>query len=266
MMRFETLFSPAKLAPPLAAKVATLERVLDTISREHMPAVLASSLSIEDMVITHVILRRSLDIGVFTLDTGRMHGDTLDLIKTVQTRYSYAIKVVKPDAGAVAEYETSRGRDAFYDSVELRKACCHIRKVEPLARALAGKGAWITGLRRTQSISRDALEQQEFDAAHGMPKFNPLADWSEEEIWAYLRAYDVPYNRLYDQGYRSIGCAPCSRPTVAGEDVRAGRWWWEAPQGRECGLHLGADGKLQRTKGIGGIVGIGETEKTGEAA
>jgi phosphoadenosine phosphosulfate reductase len=202
------------------------------------------------MVITHVILQRSLDISVFTLDTGRMHGDTLDLIKTVKSKYQYAIEVIKPDADAVTQYESSKGRDAFYNSAELRKSCCHIRKVEPLASALAGKGAWITGMRRAQSVTRDELAEQQFDSVHGMLKFNPLADWSEDDVWAYLRAYDVPYNRLYDQGYRSIGCAPCTRPTVAGEDVRAGRWWWEEPQAKECGLHLGADGKLHRTTKI----------------
>ena len=245
-MLFKTLLSPAMLTPALTARVATLEHALEGIALKHVPAVQASSLSIEDMVISHVILRRSLDIGVFTLDTGRMHGDTLDLIKAVKNKYRYSIKVVKPDAPAVAQYESSKGRDAFYDSAELRKACCHMRKVVPLARALAGKGAWITGMRRAQSVTRDALAGQEFDAVHGLLKFNPLADWSEDDVWAYLRAYDVPYNRLYDQGYRSIGCAPCTRPTVAGEDVRAGRWWWEEAQGKECGLHLSPDGKLHR--------------------
>ena len=131
--------------------------------------------------------------------------------------------------------------------MDLRKRCCEIRKVEPLQRALAGKKAWLTGLRRDQSATRVELDVQSFDAANGLEKFNPLADWSEEEVWAYLRANEVPYNALYDQGYRSIGCAPCSRPVVAGEDVRAGRWWWEQPESKECGLHVGPDGKLVRS-------------------
>jgi phosphoadenosine phosphosulfate reductase len=232
----------------LQSKVDELERTLLRISLEHAPATHASSLSIEDMVVTHVILRRSLDISIFTLDTGRMHADTLALVKAVEDKYRYAIKIVKPDADAVAQYESAHGRDAFYASVDLRKSCCTIRKVEPLARALAGHRAWITGMRRAQSVTRDTLKLHERDTVHDMDKFNPLADWTEDEVWAYLRAYKVPYNKLYDQGYRSIGCAPCSRPTVAGEDVRAGRWWWEQPEARECGLHLSPDGKLVRIK------------------
>jgi phosphoadenosine phosphosulfate reductase len=237
-----------QLARELAAKADELERTLLRISLEHAPAALASSLSIEDMVITDAILRRDLDIGIFTLDTGRMHGDTLDLVGDIKARYGYALKVYRPDPKTVAEYESTHGRDAFYDSVEMRKRCCHIRKVEPLERALEGLSAWITGMRRAQSVTRDTLKKQEYDAVHGLDKFNPLADWSEDEVWAYLRAYEVPYNRLYDQGYRSIGCAPCSRPTVAGEDMRAGRWWWEQPEAKECGLHLAPDGKLVRAK------------------
>lgn len=245
---FKFGFASPGLDPALTAKVEALEGTLLRISLEHAPATLASSLSIEDMVLTHVILRRSLDISIFTLDTGRMHGDTLDLIKAVESRYAYRIKVVKPDPKAVAEYESAHGRDAFYEGTELRKRCCAIRKVEPLSRALAGHKAWITGMRRAQSLTRDTLKLHEVDAVHGLDKFNPLAEWSEEDVWAYLRAHKVPYNRLYDQGYRSIGCAPCSRPTVAGEDVRAGRWWWEQPEAKECGLHLGTDGKLHRIK------------------
>jgi len=243
-----TLKSTLQLAPALAAKTDELERTLLRISLEHAPAALASSLSIEDMVITDAILRRDLDIGIFTLDTGRMHGDTLDLVGDIKARYGYALKVYKPDPKAAAEYESTHGRDAFYGSAEMRKLCCHIRKVEPLERALEGQSAWITGMRRAQSMTRDTLKKQEYDAAHGLDTFNPIAAWSEDEAWAYLRAYDVPYNRLYDQGYRSIGCAPCSRPTVAGEDVRAGRWWWEQPEAKECGLHLAPDGKLVRAQ------------------
>jgi len=155
--------------------------------------------------------------------------------------------VFHPDPGSVSEYVASFGRDAFYESQELRKRCCHIRKVEPLNRALQGKEAWVTGQRREQAVTRHDLKLQEHDAARGIVKFNPLADWSEDDVWAYIRAFDVPYNALHDQGYRSIGCAPCTRPTVAGEDVRAGRWWWEIRDARECGLHVAPDGRLARS-------------------
>ena len=228
----------------LAAKRAALERLLERIARDHAPAALASSLSVEDMVLTDAILRAGLGIEIFTLDTGRLHGDTLALVDRIAQRYDYRLKVVRPDPATVQRYTTAHGRDAFYESVELRKSCCEIRKVEPLRRALAGKRAWLTGMRRAQSATRTTLLERDFDPVHGIEKFNPLADWSEGDAWSYVRAHDVPYNALYDQGYRSIGCAPCTRPVAAGEDVRAGRWWWEQPAARECGLHVGADGRL----------------------
>ena len=230
----------------LKHKTDELERLLARVALEHSPAALASSLSAEDMVLTDAILRRRLDIEVFTLDTGRLHADTLDVIDAIRKRYGYAVRVYGPDPKVVEEYVVKFGRDAFYGSVDLRKRCCHIRKVEPLERALKGKEAWITGQRRAQALSRAGLDLQEHDATRGMAKFNPLADWSEDEVWAVIRANDIPYNALHDQGYRSIGCAPCTRPTVAGEDTRAGRWWWEQPQSRECGLHLAPDGRLVR--------------------
>jgi len=232
----------------LKRKVAELERVLVRVALEHAPSALASSLSAEDMVITDAILRHKLEIEIFTLDTERLHADTLNVIGAIRARYGYDMKVFRPDPRAVAEYVANFGRDAFYESAELRKRCCHIRKVEPLNRALEGKEAWITGQRRDQAVTRSELKVQEYDAARGKVKFNPLADWSEDEVWTYIRAFDVPYNALHDQGYRSIGCAPCTRPTVAGEDVRAGRWWWEQPEARECGLHVEPDGRLARSK------------------
>ena len=245
--------SAAPLESPDAAfaeKVSALETLLERIAALHGPSALASSLSIEDMVVTDAILRGSHTIEIFTLDTGRLHGDTLAMIEAIGAKYGYPLKVYRPRAEAVAEFVGSHGRDAFYQSVDLRKRCCEIRKVEPLERALAGKKSWITGMRREQSVTRARLEIQGFDVAHGIEKFNPLADWSEDEVWAYLRAFEVPYNALYEQGYRSIGCAPCSRPVVAGEDVRAGRWWWERVESRECGLHVAPDGRLARTKRI----------------
>jgi phosphoadenosine phosphosulfate reductase len=234
-----------QLAALTAATMATLERV----AAEFSPAVFASSLAVEDMVLTDLILKSGLPIGIFSLDTGRLHADTLAVLGAVKARYGYEIAVFRPDAAAVAAYVSQKGLNAFYDGVEQRRECCHIRKVEPLGRALAGKRAWITGQRRAQSATRATLAVQEEDAAHGMAKFNPLADWSEQDVWDYIRANGVPYNALHDRGYPSIGCEPCTRAIQPGEDVRAGRWWWENPESKECGLHL-VDGKLVRIKSV----------------
>jgi phosphoadenosine phosphosulfate reductase len=239
-------FTHPALPPALAAKVEVLAQTLARIAGEHASAAFASSLSVEDMVITDIILNQGLNIEIFTLETGRLHRDTLDVLDAIARRYGYHVRTYTPDPQAVADYVAQNGRDAFYESLAMRKRCCEIRKVEPLKRALAHKKAWITGMRRAQSATRDALPLQQHDAVHGIPKFNPLADWSEDEVWTYVRTLDVPYNRLHDQGYRSIGCAPCTRPTVTGEDVRAGRWWWEQGDAQECGLHVGPDGKLVR--------------------
>lgn len=240
----------APMPAQLADKVIALQALLARIATHFPPATLASSLSIEDMVLTDAILGGGHTIEIFTLDTGRMHADTLALVDAIQRRYGFAVTLYRPDPQPVTHYVTVHGRDAFYESVDLRKRCCEIRKVEPLKRALAGKKAWLTGLRREQSTTRTQLELQSFDTVYSLEKFNPLADWSEDEVWAYLRSNGVPYNALYDQGYRSIGCAPCSRPVVTGEDVRAGRWWWEQPDSRECGLHVGPDGKLVRSNTV----------------
>ena len=236
----------------MESKKSKARGLLARLARDHYPAALASSLSAEDMVLTDLIGVERLPIEVFVLDTGRLHGDTLDLVGRIERRYGIAVRIYKPQPRAVNEYVVRFGRDAFYASEDLRKQCCAISKVEPLQRALAGKQAWVTGMRREQSASRTAVAHEEFDAVHGLKKFNPLADWSEDEVWAYTRRYDVPYNPLYDQGYRSIGCAPCTRPVVAGEDARAGRWWWETAGASECGLHVSADGSLAPTRqGIG---------------
>jgi phosphoadenosine phosphosulfate reductase len=221
----------------LGQKIERLSTQLSAIGGEHAPAALSSSLAVEDMVITDAILRARLPIEIFTLDTGRLHVETLGMLERVRARYGYEIRVYQPDAQAVEQYVTQFGVDAFYDSIELRQRCCQIRKVEPLTRALAGKAAWVTGLRRAQSVTRRDLPEREYDAQYRLWKFNPLADWSEAEVWQYVRSFDVPINPLQEQGYRSIGCAPCTRPTALGEDLRAGRWWWEDPQNKECGLH-----------------------------
>ncbi len=198
----------------------------------------ANSFGAEDMVLTDLILANALPIEIFSLDTGRLPAETYTLIGDVEQRYGTKLKIYFPDAGAVENYVRSHGINAFYDSVELRKACCGVRKMEPLRRALAGKKAWITGLRAAQSVTRSGLPVREFDAGNGLDKLNPLSDWSETEVWAYIRIHDLPYNALHDQFYPSIGCAPCTRAIALGEDVRAGRWWWEDPASKECGLHV----------------------------
>ncbi len=218
----------------LAGTRATLER----IAADFSPAVFASSLAAEDMVLTDLILRAKLPITIFTLETGRLHKETLGMLDRVREQYGYDIVQYKPDPAAVEAYVAANGLNAFYDSVEMRKECCRIRKVDPLNRALAGNKAWVTGQRRAQSTTRAELAVQEDDPAHGMQKFNPLADWSEEDVWNYIRSNGVPYNPLHDKGYPSIGCEPCTRAIQPGEDVRAGRWWWESPQSKECGLHV----------------------------
>lgn len=231
----------------VAKTVETLQRVADQFA----PAVLASSLAAEDQVLTDIVLRHKLQdrIGIFTLETGRLHAETLAVIDKIKETYGYDVELYRPQSEAVEAYVKNKGLNAFYDSVELRKECCHIRKVEPLNRALQGKRAWITGQRRAQSTTRAELAVQEHDDAHAMEKFNPLADWSEEDVWHYIRSNNVPYNALHDRGYPSIGCEPCTRAIQPGEDVRAGRWWWENADSKECGLHV-VDGKLVRIKSI----------------
>jgi phosphoadenosine phosphosulfate reductase len=172
-----------------------------------------------------------------TLDTGRLPEETHALIDRVRKHYGLPVDVYTPDTRQLQAFVRKNGVNAFYDSVEMRKGCCAVRKTEPLQRALVAKGAWITGLRRSQSVTRKAIAVEEFDDVHGLPKFNPLADWTHDDVWAYLRAHSVPYNALHDRGYPSIGCAPCTRAVEAGEDMRAGRWWWEQAEHKECGIH-----------------------------
>jgi phosphoadenosine phosphosulfate reductase len=224
---------------------ATLQRIADEFS----PAVFASSLAAEDMVLTDLILKAKLPIGIFTLETGRLHKETLAMVDRIRETYGHEVALYKPETSAIDAYVTQNGLNAFYDSVDMRKECCRIRKVEPLNRALSGNKAWVTGQRRAQSTTRAELAVQEDDVAHGMTKFNPLADWSEEDVWNYIRSNNVPYNPLHDKGYPSIGCEPCTRAIQPGEDVRAGRWWWENPESKECGLHV-VDGKLIRIKAV----------------
>jgi phosphoadenosine phosphosulfate reductase len=203
----------------------------------------ANSFGAEDMVLTDIILNYQtknivLGVEIFSLDTGRLPTETYDLMAAVEKHYSTKLKVYFPKADAVETYVNSNGINAFYESIDLRKACCFMRKVEPLQRALKGKKAWVTGMRAEQSATRTNLPVREFDNSNQLEKFNPLSDWTEKEVWAYIRMHSVPYNKLHDQFYPSIGCAPCTRAVAMGEDVRAGRWWWEDPTNKECGLHV----------------------------
>lgn len=206
---------------------------------------LASSLGAEDQVLTEMLLKLDPTASVFTLDTERLPKETYDCIKETEKKYGFKYRIYHPDAGAVQKMVAEKGLDLFYESVENRKLCCHIRKVEPLGRALKGLKAWICGLRREQSATRADLNVVEWDAANGLYKINPLIDWTEKQVWDYIRANGVPYNKLHDQGYPSIGCAPCTRAVKPGEEIRAGRWWWESPANKECGLHF-KDGKTVR--------------------
>ncbi|MEC5163416.1 MULTISPECIES: phosphoadenylyl-sulfate reductase [unclassified Janthinobacterium] len=233
----------------LTALVASTRQTLERIASDFTPAVFASSLAAEDMVLTDLILKAKLPIGIFSLETGRLHAETLAVLDKIKARYGADVALYRPQPEAVDAYVAQHGLNAFYDSVEMRRECCRVRKVEPLGRALAGNKAWVTGQRRAQSSTRAELHVEQDDPDHGMTKFNPLADWSEEDVWQYIRDNNVPYNALHDQGYPSIGCQPCTRAVEPGEDVRAGRWWWENPDSKECGLHM-VDGKLIRIKSV----------------
>ncbi|MGK0443027.1 MAG: phosphoadenosine phosphosulfate reductase [Pseudohongiellaceae bacterium] len=223
----------------LADKVDSLISDLKAIAEQHPSVVLANSLGAEDMLLTHVILRNDINIGVFSLDTGRLHPETVSLISTVESRYNYRINVYYPQAEGTQNWVAENGINGFYNSLEARKSCCYVRKVEPLKRALKGNDAWITGMRAEQSASRAELAKKEWDEGNSLWKYNPLSEWSEAELWEYIKAEHVPYNPLHDQGFPSIGCAPCTRAITEGEDVRAGRWWWEhSGEGQECGLHV----------------------------
>jgi phosphoadenosine phosphosulfate reductase len=202
------------------------------------PAVFSTSYGAEDMVVLDLVRREKLPIDVFTLDTGRLPEETYKLMQRVEQHYGNVVRVLFPDAQQVQDLVAEQGINGFYDSVERRKACCAVRKLAPLERALAGQSAWVTGLRAEQSVTRAGLPIRAFDEQRRLTKFNPLADWIESDVWDYIRTHDVPYNELHDRFYPSIGCAPCSRAITPGEDLRAGRWWWELPDSKECGLHV----------------------------
>ena len=215
---------------------AVLRWALETY---HPRIALASSFGAEDVVLIDMMVKLNPAARIFTLDTGRLNQETYDVMDRVREKYGIKLEVMFPKADAVEGMVRAKGMNLFYDSIENRKECCGIRKVEPLNRALRDLDAWITGLRRQQSVTRTAVGKIEVDEAHNkMVKINPLADWTQEQVWDYIKKNGVPYNKLHDIGYPSIGCAPCTRAIKPGEDERAGRWWWENPESKECGLHV----------------------------
>ncbi|WP_246823884.1 phosphoadenylyl-sulfate reductase [Oligella sp. HMSC05A10] len=215
-----------------------LQENLRHIATSHHDVRFASSLAIEDMVITEVIARLKLPIKVFTLNTGKLHKETLELLAAINTRFpTLQITQYEPKEEALRDFDRKHGIHSIYESLEQRKLCCHIRKIEPLQRALTGADAWITGQRRAQSTTRSELAYEEWDEQRGIAKFNPLYAWREDAVWGYSKAHKLPLNKLYENGYPSIGCEPCTRPIRLHEDIRAGRWWWEQQNSKECGLH-----------------------------
>lgn len=225
------------------------EEILRTVTDMYGNRVaLASSFGAEDQALTHMLWAVYPAIRVFTLDTGRLNQETYDVMQKTRDTYGISVEITFPDSDAVTQMVTEHGPNLFYTSVENRKTCCAIRKVAPLQKKLAGFDVWITGLRRSQSVTRSDIQLVEYDQAHNMIKLNPLLEWSNDQVWEYIRTHNVPYNALHDKGYPSIGCACCTRAVEPGEDIRAGRWWWENPETKECGLHI-KDGKLVRKKG-----------------
>jgi phosphoadenosine phosphosulfate reductase len=222
-------------------RVAHAVEMLREAAAAHAGSIVQStSLGAEDMVVTDLIARFKLDIGIATLETGQLHDQTVALIPRIEDRYGLTVEVFKPVQESVVHFVRTNGERAMYESIDLRKACCGIRKLEPLARMLADRSAWVTGLRREQSNTRGGVPFSENDDK-GRIKFNPLADWSWTDVWHYIETHAVPYNPLHDQFMPSIGCAPCTRAIAVGEDFRAGRWWWEDEKAKECGLHVKDD-------------------------
>lgn len=214
------------------------EEILRFVKEQHPgKVVFSSSMGAEDQVITAMLLQADKNAKIFTLDTGRMFAETYELIEKTEARYGFKIKVYFPNQQEVEAMVSNHGINLFYYSVENRKKCCNVRKIEPLKRALAGNEIWITGLRRQQSPTRQDMQVAEYDVANQIIKINPLLEWSEKQVWDYIHANNVPYHALHARNFPSIGCQPCTRAILEGEGVRAGRWWWENPETKECGLH-----------------------------
>jgi phosphoadenosine phosphosulfate reductase len=213
------------------------EAIRWALDNYHPRLAFASSFGAEDVVVIDLLLKERPDARIFTLDTGRLHEETYDVARRVRERYGIAIESHFPDRGRIERLLCDKGPFSFRESVADRKECCEIRKIAPLRAALHGLELWITGLRRGQAESRSTLGRLEWDEGFGLLKLNPIADWSEEQVWDYIRINDLPYNALHDRGFPSIGCAPCTRAVRPGEDARSGRWWWESSETKECGLH-----------------------------
>lgn len=222
----------------LDAKAQVLFDRLNTIAKEHRDVRFATSLAAEDMVVTDAIAKSGAKITLFTLATGRLHQETIDMTDKVQKHYGISIASVAPESADVDAFIAQYGLNGFYDTEEAKKACCGARKIKPLNKALIGADAWLTGQRREQAVTRSDLPLRELDDARNIAKYNPLFDWTESEVWAYLQSKQVPIHPLHFQGYPSIGCEPCTRAVKAGEDIRAGRWWWLQQDSKECGLHV----------------------------
>jgi phosphoadenosine phosphosulfate reductase len=225
------------VTPELEHKAAAVRDLLRSALARHGRLVYANSLGAEAMVLTDIIWSHLPQIEMFSIDTGRLHEETFELLERLQRRYRRRMRVVYPDAAALERLVAHQGVNGFYHSLEARLECCRLRKVEPFRRAISGFSAWITGVRREQSAGRAHGEAVQWDAGHGLYKVSPLLDWSEREVWQYIRLHQLPYNPLHDRRFPSIGCAPCTRAIQPGESRRAGRWWWEQPESRECGLH-----------------------------
>ena len=215
------------------------EEILDFLLSVYKNEVaLSSSFGAEDQVLTHMMLNIDKNANIFTLDTGRLPYETYSVMDSTNLKYNTKIDVFFPNNEDIEDLYKTQGINGFYESIENRKTCCNVRKIEPLKRALEPLKIWITGLRAEQSVTRHNTPIFEIDDNFKVIKVNPLIKWSEEEVWEYIKTHNIPYNKLHDKGYPSIGCAPCSRPVKEGEDIRSGRWWWENPKHKECGLHI----------------------------
>lgn len=227
----------AKTLASQAAPMSAQDVVRLALGRFGRKVAVSSSFGAEDMVLIDMLMRVDSGARIVTLDTGRLPQETYNVMDATREKYGATVEVFFPQAEAVQSMVGEHGLNLFYQSVELRKLCCGVRKMEPLKRALTGLDAWITGLRREQSVTRAAVHKVEWDESNALIKINPLADWTLDDAWKYIRDNNVPYNPLHDRGYPSVGCGPCTRAIQPGEDQRAGRWWWEHPETKECGLH-----------------------------
>jgi phosphoadenosine phosphosulfate reductase len=253
----------AKASPDFDAKLAETIALLKRAAQEFSPLTQASSLGAEDMVITHLLAEHAIDCSIFVLETGMLHPQTVAMTGRIEARYARPVEAYRPVEAVAAEFVSTHGDKAMYASVDLRKACCGIRKMEPLGRALAGKKGWLTGLRREQSNARAEVEFIEHESV-GEPgqavqraKVNPLARWTAGDVWHFIAINNIIYNPLHDEFFPSIGCAPCTRAVTLGEDIRSGRWWWEQESAKECGLHV-SDAAEGQTSSISSIIPIKE--------